>query len=116
MSDLWKYLKYGRRILMGQVPAGRRLTVFPDDVFLVSYPRSGNTWTRFLIGNLLDQEDPITFANIESRIPEIYLFPDKGLLGLPRPRIRKSHEYFAHRYKRVADVMRRLRAVGPGFG
>jgi hypothetical protein len=111
MSELWKYLKYGRRILMGQVPAGRRLTVFPDDVFLVSYPRSGNTWTRFLIGNLLDQEDPITFANIESRIPEIYFFPDKVLRRLPRPRILKSHEYFDHRYKRVVYIVRDPRDV-----
>src|SRR5437870_7388500 len=111
MSDLWKYLKYGRRILMGQVPAGRRLTVFPDDVFLVSYPRSGNTWTRFLIGNLLDQEDPITFANIESRIPEIYFFPDKVLRRLPRRRILKSHEYFDHRYKRVVYIVRDPRDV-----
>ena len=79
---------------MGQVPAGRRLTVFPDDVFLVSSPRSGNNWTRFLMGNLLDQEDPVTFSNIESRIPEIYFFPDKVLRLLPRPRILKSHEYF----------------------
>ncbi len=96
---------------MGQVPAGRRLTVFPDDVFLVSYPRSGNTWTRFLIGNLLDQEDPITFANIESRIPEIYFFPDKVLRRLPRPRILKSHEYFDHRYKRVVYIVRDPRDV-----
>ena len=111
MSDLWKYLKYGRRILMGQIPAGRRLTVFPDDVFLVSYPRSGNTWTRFLTGNLLDQEDLVTFVNIESRIPEIYFFPDKVLRRLPRPRILKSHEYFDHRYKRVVYIVRDPRDV-----
>ena len=111
MSELWKYLRYGGRVLMGRVPAGRRLTVFPDDVFLVSYPRSGNTWTRFLIGNLLNQNDPVTFANIESRIPEIYFFPDKVLRRLPRPRILKSHEYFDHRYKRVVYIVRDPRDV-----
>jgi hypothetical protein len=51
MSELWKYLKYGGPALTGRVHAGRRLTVVHDEVFLVSYPRSGNTWTRFLIGN-----------------------------------------------------------------
>jgi hypothetical protein len=111
MSELWKYLRYARRILTAQVLARRRLTVFPDDVFLVSYPHSGNTSTRFLIGNLLDQEDPVTFGNIESRIPEIYFFPDKVLRRLPRPRILKSHEYFDHRYKRVVYIVHDPRDV-----
>ena len=63
------------RVISGRQIAGRGLTVFPEDVFLVSYPRSGNTWTRFLLGNLLWQNDPVTFLNIESRIPEIYFNP-----------------------------------------
>ena len=50
---------------LGRNPAGRSLTVFPNDIFLVSYPRSGNTWIRFLVGNLLNTSDPITFANVE---------------------------------------------------
>ena len=29
--------------------AGRNFAVYPDDTFVVSYPRCGNTWTRFLI-------------------------------------------------------------------
>src|SRR5207244_13651359 len=105
MSEPWKYLKYGRRILMGQVPAGRRLTVFRDDVFLVSYPRSGNTWTRFLIGNLLDPNDPVSFRNIESRIPEIYFNPDHVMRRLARPRILKSHECFQPRYPSIIYIV-----------
>ncbi|MFZ3187228.1 MAG: hypothetical protein WA180_02085, partial [Candidatus Sulfotelmatobacter sp.] len=40
--------------------AGRDVEVLPGDVFIVSYPKSGNTWTRFLLGNLIYQDEPIT--------------------------------------------------------
>jgi hypothetical protein len=99
------------KVATGKQPAGRNLTVFPDDVFIVSYPRSGNTWTRFLIGNLLYQDDPITFANIESRIPEIYFNPDHAMRRLPRPRILKSHESFQPRYPRIIYIVRDPRDV-----
>jgi hypothetical protein len=104
LGALWK-------VVTGTQPAGRNLTVFDDDVFIVSYPRSGNTWTRFLIGNLLYQDDPITFSNIESRIPEIYFNPDHVMRGLPRPRILKSHECFQPRYKRIIYIVRDPRDV-----
>jgi len=108
---IWNRFRYGIRALLGKNPAGRRLTVFPDDVFIVSYPRSGNTWIRFLVGNLLDPDNPITFANVESRVPEIYFFSDQQLLARARPRILKSHEYFDPRYKRTIYVVRDPRDV-----
>ena len=94
------------RVAAGRVNAGRGLTIFPDDVFLVSYGRSGSTWARFLIGNLVSAHDPVTFLNVESRIPGIYLFPDRVLRRLPRPRILKSHEPFDPRYKRIIYIVR----------
>ena len=103
------------RVLTGRQMAGRNLTVFPDDVFLVSYPKSGNTWTRFLIGNLIYQDKPVTFANIESRLPEIYFNPDRILRRLPRPRILKSHECFQPHYRRVIYIVRDPRDVAVSF-
>jgi hypothetical protein len=103
------------RVLTGRQMAGRNLTVFPDDVFLVSYPRSGNTWTRFLIGNLIYQDKPVTFANIESRLPEIYFSPDRVLRRLPRPRILKSHECFQPHYRRIIYIVRDPRDVAVSF-
>lgn len=103
------------RVLTGRQMAGRNLTVFPDDVFLVSYPRSGNTWARFLIGNLIYQDEPVTFANIESRLPEIYFNPDHAMRRLPRPRILKSHECFQPLYRRVIYIVRDPRDVAVSF-
>ena len=103
------------RVLAGRQLAGRGVSVYPDDVFLVSYPRSGNTWTRFLLGNLIHQDVPVTFSNIESRIPEIYFNPDSALRALPRPRMLKSHECFQPQYPRVIYIVRDPRDVAISF-
>ncbi len=118
-SDNWqravRAITQAGRVLSGRQLAGRNLTVFPDDVFLVSYPRSGNTWARFLIGNLIYQDEPVTFANIESRLPEIYFNPDHVMRRLPRPRILKSHECFQPQYRRIIYIVRDPRDVAVSF-
>lgn len=105
----WAHLKTTGDFLLHRKPAGRQMTVLPDDLFIVSYPKSGNTWTRFLLGNLIYQDEPITFRNVESRIPSIYLFSDRQLLRLPR--IFKSHDCFDPRYKKIIYIVRDPRDV-----
>lgn len=95
--------------------AGRDATIFPDDVYLVSYPRSGNTWTRFLLANLLNADDPASFSNIESRVAEIYIHPDHELRRLRRPRLLKSHEAFHPGYPRIIYIVRDPRDVAVSF-
>jgi Sulfotransferase domain len=103
------------RVLIGKEAAGSRATIFPDDVYLTSYPRSGNTWTRFLLGNLLNLNDPVTFGNIESRVPEIYFNADHVLRRLPRPRLLKSHEPFHPNYPQIIYIVRDPRDVAVSF-
>ena len=99
------------RVLTGRQDAGRNLTVFPDDLFMVSYPRSGNNWTRFLLGNLIHPEEPVDFSNLEARVPEIYFNPDRRLRAMPRPRALKSHEAFEPHYPHILYVVRDPRDV-----
>jgi hypothetical protein len=110
-------MRLAAAILLGKTTpvAKRAVTVYPDDLFLVSYPRSGNTWLRFLIGNLLQPTEPVTFANIEHKIPDIYQNSDRALLKLPRPRVLKSHEYFDPRYRQVIYVIRDPRDVAVSY-
>lgn len=104
-------LKLVLSYLLGFDVAGRNLVVFPDDTFIVSYPRSGNTWTRFLIATMIHPEVPITFSNIERVIPDIHAQSSMTLKRFPRPRILKSHEYFDPRYRKVLYLVRDPRDV-----
>jgi hypothetical protein len=104
-------IKVVARYLLGIDVAGRNFMVCPDDTFLVSYPRSGNTWTRFLIGSLLHPNLQVTFNNIDSLIPDAGAVSSRALKRTPRPRLIKSHEYFDPRYPKVIYLVRDPRDV-----
>ncbi len=108
-------LKRAIKYALGTDVAGRNLAVYSDDTFIVSYPRSGNTWTRFLAANLVHPEQPVTFANIERLIPDCEAMSSRFLKRVPRPRIIKSHEYFDHRYKKVIYIVRDPRDVALSY-
>jgi len=92
----------------------RNINVLDDDIFLVSYPKSGNTWFRFLIGNLISTEQ-VTFLNMEKLVPAIYGNTNKYLSKIPSPRILKSHEYFDPRYRTVLYLVRDPRAIAVSY-
>ena len=99
------------KYILGTDRAERDFAVYPDDTFVVSYPRSGNTWTRFLIANLVYPEKNVGFTNIEKLIPDTSSQSNRALKSTPRPRIIKTHEYFDHRYRKVIYIVRDPRDV-----
>lgn len=110
---LRNYLKAVTGSILARTPAGRNLTVFPEDTFIVSYFRSGSTWSRFLFGNLIHEHEAVTFTNMERLVPFIYNHPDRILRRLPR--VLKSHECFDPRYPRVIYIVRDPRDVAVSF-
>ena len=108
---MMKRLLAGYKQFFGLNKPGRALRVFPDDVFIVSYPKSGNTWTRFLIANLIYPEKHPDFTNINELVPDPEGVTKRHLEELPRPRYIKSHAYFDHRYPKVIHIVRDPRDV-----
>ena len=106
-----KRLIAGGKYFFGLHSPGRNVRVLPDDVFLVSYPKSGNTWTRFLIANLVYPEKNPDFSNINELLPDPEAMSKRDLERAPRPRILKSHQYFDPRYQKVIYIVRDPRDV-----
>jgi hypothetical protein len=83
----------------------------PQDVFLASYPRSGSTWLRFILFEILTGEDP-GFQNIEKRLPEINIAHRRVPAILPGGgRLIKTHEKYRKEYKKAVYLVRDVRDV-----
>lgn len=106
----------GRSRLVANFILGRQtldpgVTIFNDDTWYVSYPRSGNTYWRFLTANLISKGETVDWTNIERFAPDIYITRDSVLRTLPRPRYLKSHEAYKPAYRRVVLIVRDPRDV-----
>lgn len=80
-----------------------------DDVFLASYPRSGNTWIRFLLTDLTTGEAP-GFPQVDRLIPRVGLHAEAPALAAGH-RLIKTHEPHRNEYRRAVYLIRDVRDV-----
>lgn len=84
--------------------------IVKDDIFIVSYPKSGNTWVRFLLSNIKCSGEKINFDNIDSYIPDVYT--SKALINKQKSnRIIKTHHCFFEYYPKSIYIYRDYRDV-----
>jgi len=83
-----------------------------DDVYLVSFPKSGATWMDFLIANvniaMSDADRVVTFYNVHQYVPDIHDSRelDTPLLSFPGFRFIKSHSDLNKYYNNVIYIVR----------
>jgi hypothetical protein len=82
----------------------------PQDAFLAAYPRSGSTWLRFMLFEILTGEDP-GFQNIDKRLPEVNAHRGVSPLLPGGGRFIKTHEKYRKDYKKAVYLVRDPRDV-----
>jgi hypothetical protein len=82
----------------------------PGDVFQASFPRSGSTWLRFMLFEILCGEEA-GFRKIEDRLPEIQWQRGKAGILPNGGRFIKTHEQYRNDYKRAVFLVRDMRDV-----
>jgi hypothetical protein len=82
----------------------------PQDAFLASFPRSGSTWLRFMLYEILSGEDA-GFLKIEDRLPEIHRHRGSQPILPGGGRLIKTNENYRIDYKRAVLLVRDVRDV-----
>jgi Sulfotransferase domain len=88
----------------------RHLGLRGSDILLASYPRSGQYWLRFQLGELLSGR-PIEYDNLDRVTPELGR-QRKAMRLLPAGgRLVQTHERYRNEYKKAVYIVRDVRDV-----
>ncbi|WP_028457975.1 sulfotransferase domain-containing protein [Chloroflexus sp. Y-396-1] len=84
----------------------------PDFYYLASFPKSGNTWVRFLLANLLAGRE-LELQGFGRYVPDSHIKGDLAYMADPttpfnqmRPRFVKTHLYYRPIFRRAIYIVR----------
>ncbi|MFP3938091.1 MAG: sulfotransferase domain-containing protein [Phycisphaerae bacterium] len=102
-----------RRAASRLLQAYRLPRTHPRDVFIASYPRSGSTWVRFLLANLVARgSEQIDFQTLPRYVPDLHIEEQwRTIRNMHSPRLLKTHELPSRRFRRVIYLLRDGRDV-----
>ena len=81
-----------------------------NDIFLASYPRSGNTWLRFVLSEALTGHS-IDFDNVDHFVPELKWHRGAAPILAGQGRLIKTHEAWRKEYRKAIYIVRDVRDV-----
>jgi hypothetical protein len=88
-----------------------------DDLYIVSFPKSGTTWLNFIMANvhlmMSNRKQRVGFYNIRDFIPDIMVnrYLKNDILTFPGHRVIKSHAEMNPLYTRIIYLIRDPRDV-----
>ncbi len=102
--------KASKTLLRAPIIWMRHRGIDRNDIMIASYPRSGNTWLRFLLTKVLTGRSA-AFDDVNNVIPEIGIHKDALHLLPGDGRLIKTHEVYRPTYKRAVYLIRDVRDV-----
>src|SRR5215831_1992618 len=100
--------KASKTLLRGPLIWLRHRGIDRNDVMVASYPRSGNTWLRFMLTKILTGKSA-GFDSVNNVISEIGIHKDALPLLPGEGRLIKTHERYRSTYPRAIYLVRDVR-------